>query len=63
MALKFSTLNYRGLQDNFKRKLVFNYFHKKGVQIFSLMIQVPVYIENSLDYAFNSDFCKIMVWL
>ena len=36
MALKFSTFNCRGLQDGFKRKAVFSYFHKKGDDIIFL---------------------------
>ena len=29
MVLSFSTFNCRGLQDSFKRKTIFSYFHKK----------------------------------
>ena len=36
MALKFSTFNCRGLQDGFKRKSVFSFFHKKGDDIIFL---------------------------
>ena len=34
MVLSFSTFNCRGLQDSFKRKTVFSYFHKKDTFIF-----------------------------
>ena len=36
MALKSSTFNCRGLQEGFKRKAVFSYFHKKGDDIIFL---------------------------
>ena len=36
MALKFSTFNCRGLQDNFKRKKIFSYFHKRNDDIIFL---------------------------
>ena len=36
MAFKFSTFNCRGLQDNFKRKKIFSYFHKRNDDIMFL---------------------------
>jgi exonuclease III len=36
MAIKFSTFNCRGLQDNFKRKKIFSYFHKRNDDIIFL---------------------------
>ena len=36
MAMKFSTFNCRGLQDNFKRKKIFSYFHKRNDDIIFL---------------------------
>ena len=36
MSLKFSTFNCRGIQDNFKRKKIFSYFHKQNDDIIFL---------------------------
>jgi len=36
MVLKFSTFNCRGLQDSFKRKQIFSFFHKKKDDIIFL---------------------------
>ena len=50
MALKFSTFNCRGLQDGFKRKAVFDYFHKRGDDI--------IFLQETHSHGLNENFWR-----